>query len=80
MEKKQNGATKIYYDSKFTIEMVKNPVFHNKAKHINIKYHLIKEVKANKVVPSTTRQNRNWHISSLKHYHEQSLTYYEAKL
>ncbi|XP_027174415.1 uncharacterized protein LOC113774036 [Coffea eugenioides] len=36
--------TKIYCDSKSTIELSKNPVFHGHSKHINIKYHFIREL------------------------------------
>lgn len=33
----------IYTDSKSAIELAKNPVFHNRTKHIDIQYHFIRE-------------------------------------
>nr|XP_027067560.1 uncharacterized protein LOC113693186 [Coffea arabica] len=40
----QVDPTKIYCDSKSTIELSKNPVLHGRSKHINIKYHFIREL------------------------------------
>ena len=37
----QVSSTKIYYDSKSAIELLKNLVFHGRNKHIDIKFHLI---------------------------------------
>lgn len=46
----QDKATKIFCDSKSAIAMAKNHVFDNKTKHINIKYHFIREAEANKEI------------------------------
>nr|XP_048333650.1 secreted RxLR effector protein 161-like [Ziziphus jujuba var. spinosa] len=46
----QNEATTIYCDSKSVIAMVKNPMFHNKTKHIKRKYHFVREAEANKEI------------------------------
>ncbi|GKF16826.1 hypothetical protein Tco_0061744, partial [Tanacetum coccineum] len=35
--------TKIYIDNESTIYIVKNPVFHSKTKHIEIRHHFIKD-------------------------------------
>ncbi|KAF2293012.1 hypothetical protein GH714_006296 [Hevea brasiliensis] len=43
---KQEGATEIYSDSSSAIAMTKNPVFHGRAKHIEIKHHFIRELVA----------------------------------
>ena len=40
---KQDIVTKILYDNKSSVAMVKNLIFHGKAKHIKIKYHAIRE-------------------------------------
>ena len=40
----QHYATKIYYDSKSTIELSNNPLFHMRSKYIDIKYSLISYV------------------------------------
>ena len=41
---KQINPTKIYCDSKSFIELSKNPVFHGRNKHIDIKFYLISEL------------------------------------
>ncbi|XP_074349239.1 secreted RxLR effector protein 161-like [Apium graveolens] len=33
----------LYIDNKFAIDLAKNPVFHGRSKHINIRYHFIRE-------------------------------------
>ena len=40
---KQSKETIILCDNKSAIDMVKNPVFHGKTKHIKIKFHTIRE-------------------------------------
>ena len=47
MREKQLKPVKIYCDNKFAIAIAKNPVFHNRTKHIAIKYHYLREVEAN---------------------------------
>ncbi|GKE26802.1 putative ribonuclease H-like domain-containing protein, partial [Tanacetum coccineum] len=42
--------TKIYIDNKSTICIVKNPVFHSKTKHIEIRHHFIKDSNENKLI------------------------------
>lgn len=39
----QQEPIEIYIDNKLTIALVKNPVFHDRRKHINTHYHFIKE-------------------------------------
>ncbi len=39
----QCNVTKIFCDNKSVVSMVKNLVFHEKSKHIKIKYHSIRE-------------------------------------
>lgn len=39
----QVDATVIHCDSKSTVAMAKNPVFHGRSKHIKIKYHFLRE-------------------------------------
>ena len=38
--------TDIFCDNKSTIAMAKNPVFHGRTKHINIRLHFIRELVA----------------------------------
>jgi hypothetical protein len=46
----QHEATPIYLDSKSAIELVKNKVHHERSKHINVKFHFIREqVKEKKI-------------------------------
>ncbi|TXG70554.1 hypothetical protein EZV62_005489 [Acer yangbiense] len=40
---KQEEATEIFCDNKSTIAMAKNPCFHSKTRHINIKHHFVRE-------------------------------------
>ncbi|GJW58460.1 putative ribonuclease H-like domain-containing protein [Tanacetum coccineum] len=42
--------TRIYIDNKSTICIVKNPVFHSKTKHIEIKHHFIKDAYEKKLI------------------------------
>jgi len=40
---RQEGAIKIFCDNKATIAMTKNPAFHSRTKHIDIRYHFIRD-------------------------------------
>ncbi|GJX06926.1 hypothetical protein Tco_0194858 [Tanacetum coccineum] len=42
--------TKIYIDNESTICIVKNPVFHSKTKHIEIRYHFIRDSHEKKLI------------------------------
>ncbi|GJU10399.1 putative ribonuclease H-like domain-containing protein [Tanacetum coccineum] len=42
--------TKIFIDNKRTICVVKNPIFHSKTKHIEIRHHFIKDSYENKLI------------------------------
>ena len=46
----QVGPTKIYCDSKYAIELSKNLVFHERSKHIEIKFHFIRELIQNQKI------------------------------
>ncbi|OIT38695.1 retrovirus-related pol polyprotein from transposon tnt 1-94 [Nicotiana attenuata] len=46
----QKDATKIFVDNKSAIELAKNPVFHERSKHIDTRYHFIRDCISNKVV------------------------------
>jgi hypothetical protein len=46
----QEEATQIYLDNKSVIELAKNLIHHERSKHIDVKYHFIREqVKEKKV-------------------------------
>ncbi|GKA30692.1 hypothetical protein Tco_0716997 [Tanacetum coccineum] len=45
--------TKIYIDNESTICIVKNPVFHSKTKHIEIRYHFIRDSYEKKLIQSS---------------------------
>ena len=51
----------VYYDNSSTIDISKNPVQHSKTKHIEIRYHFIKNLIERKIMCleyiSTERQN-----------------------
>jgi len=40
---KSEGAVRIYIDSQSAIQLSKNPVFHDRSKHIDTRYHYIRE-------------------------------------
>ncbi len=42
----QKSATKIFEDNQGCIAMAKNPVNHERTKHIDIKYHFVRELLA----------------------------------
>ena len=44
LKQKQQGSTTIYYDNTSTIALSKNSVFHQKSKHIDTRYHFIREL------------------------------------
>ncbi|GJS20371.1 retrovirus-related pol polyprotein from transposon TNT 1-94, partial [Tanacetum coccineum] len=46
----QEDATKIYVGNKSAIDLAKNPVYHDRSKHINTRYHYIQECIARKDV------------------------------
>nr|GEV49966.1 retrovirus-related Pol polyprotein from transposon TNT 1-94 [Tanacetum cinerariifolium] len=46
----QEYATEIYVDNKSAIDLAKNPVYHDRSKHINTHYHFIQECIARKDV------------------------------
>jgi len=50
MHQKQNTPTEIYCDNKSAIALSKNPVFHGRSKRIDIRFHKIRELIAEKEV------------------------------
>ena len=44
LNKRQEDGTTIYCDKISSIALSKNPVFHGRSKHIEIKYHFIREL------------------------------------
>ena len=43
MRLKQEGPTIIHVDNKSAIELAKNPVNHERSKHIDVRFHFIRE-------------------------------------
>ena len=43
MKQKQEDATIIQVDNKSAIELAKNPVNHERSKHIDVRFHFIRE-------------------------------------
>ena len=50
LENKPTDATHINKDNQAAIHMAKNPQFHGRAKHIDIKYHFVREQVAKAIV------------------------------
>lgn len=44
VERRCDGATPLYVDNQSTIKLVKNPEFHKRTKHIDVRYHHIREM------------------------------------
>ena len=42
-EMSMNSAVKIYEDNQGSIALAKNPVYHKRTKHIDIRYHFVRE-------------------------------------
>ena len=49
-KQKQQGSTAIYCDNTSAIALSKNSVFHQKSKHIDTRYHFIRELLNNREV------------------------------
>ena len=47
LKQKQEGSTTIYCENTSTIALSKNSVFHQKRKHIDTRYHFIRELVSN---------------------------------
>ena len=47
LNERQEDGTTIYCDNISSIALSKNPVFHGRSKHIEIKYHFIRELVEN---------------------------------
>jgi hypothetical protein len=41
---KEDGPTQIYCDSSSAITLLKNPVLHGRSKHIDVKYHFLRDL------------------------------------
>ena len=46
----QAEATEIFVDNKSALTLAKNPIFHDQSKHIDTRYHFIRECIARKEV------------------------------
>ena len=49
-QQEQKGATKIFCDNKATISMTKNPAFHSRTKHIELRHHYIRDLVADEEI------------------------------
>ena len=43
MQQKQNEATRIFVDNKSATALAKNPIHHERSKHIDTRFHFIRE-------------------------------------
>nr|GEV50941.1 putative ribonuclease H-like domain-containing protein [Tanacetum cinerariifolium] len=57
-------STKIYIDNESTIFIVKNPVFHSKTKHIEIRYHFIRDCYEKKLI-QVIKIHTDYHVADL---------------
>lgn len=65
----QDGVTEIFCDNKVTIATTKNPAFHSRTMHIDIRYHFIQDLVASETVAlkrcGTNKQVADIHTKSL---------------
>ncbi|KAA0057218.1 retrovirus-related Pol polyprotein from transposon TNT 1-94 [Cucumis melo var. makuwa] len=47
---KQEGATKVYCDNSSAIKLSKNPVLHKRSKHIDVKFHFLRDLTRDGVI------------------------------
>jgi len=50
LQQEQIGSTEIWCDNKAAIAMTKNPAFHSRTKHIDIRYHFIRNLVAGGII------------------------------
>ena len=50
---KQDAPTEIFCDNKSAIAIAQNPVQHGRTKHINVKFHSLREAEKNKLIKIT---------------------------
>ena len=50
LQPEQKGATKIFCDNKATISMTKNPTFHSRTKHFELRHHYIRDLVADEEI------------------------------
>uniref|UniRef100_M1A7P8 Copia-type reverse transcriptase n=1 Tax=Solanum tuberosum TaxID=4113 RepID=M1A7P8_SOLTU len=50
LQHKQDSPTKIFFDSKSAIALTKNSIFHGHSKHIDIKWHFIRDLVQDKEI------------------------------
>ncbi|KAL2237275.1 UNVERIFIED_CONTAM: Retrovirus-related Pol polyprotein from transposon TNT 1-94 [Sesamum indicum] len=49
-----NNKLTVYSDSQSSIQLCKNPVFHDRTKHIDVRYHFIRDIVSKEVYPRRT--------------------------
>lgn len=47
---KEEGATEIMCDNSSTIQLSKNPVFHGRSKHIDVRFHFLRDLVNNGII------------------------------
>ena len=80
LKNKKNGIV-LYCDNKSAIAIAKNPVSHERSKHIFIKYHFIREAQEKgEIQLHFVRQENNLLTSSPKHFLEKNFAIFENAL
>jgi len=65
----QEDATKIYYDNKLAITLLKNPIFHKGSKHIEMRYHFIIELINNGEIYLDFCKSQDKHVQTFSPRH-----------
>lgn len=56
---KQNQPTKLYVDNQSAIAIAKNPVYHDRSKHIDVRFHFLRDLVAAEVVALANVNTKN---------------------
>ncbi|KAA0058475.1 Retrovirus-related Pol polyprotein from transposon TNT 1-94 [Cucumis melo var. makuwa] len=81
LQHEQEGATVIFCDNKATISMMKNPTFHSQTKHIDIRFHFIRDLVAKEEVSlSYCSTHEQWTDILTKTLSKEKFCYFRAMM
>ncbi|KAA0033342.1 Retrovirus-related Pol polyprotein from transposon TNT 1-94 [Cucumis melo var. makuwa] len=81
LQHEQKGATVIFYNNKATISMTKNPTFHSWKKHIDIRFHFIRDLVAKEEVSlSYCSTHEQWADILTKALSKEKFCYFRAMM
>ncbi|KZR95652.1 Copia protein (Gag-int-pol protein), partial [Daphnia magna] len=57
--RRQYQPTELFIDNQSAIKLVRNPEFHQRTKHIDVKYHFIRDLQENQIINATYINTEN---------------------